>query len=388
MSRQQIQSLAATPRAAFACGVLLVLGACGQNGNDQGQGPGMGPGGEFPPAPVTLAEVRSEQVRLEADYAGRLQGSRQAEVRARVGGILEARLYEEGGLVEEGAPLFRIEEAPFRIALQRAEAEQANSRAVLNQAQREWRRVAGLFDQGAVSARERDRALAEREAAEARIALAEAGVAQARLELDYTTARAPVDGVTGLESVTEGNLLASGALLTTVTQLDPVQVRFAMPAEDAMARQLLAENGGEDWLEARLLFPDGTVYPQAGQVDFTASTVDPRTGNVVARAVFPNPDRRLKPGALVRIRLAVERLDGVFRIDAAAVSQGREGPILFVVDNEDTARARPVRLGPVVDGRQIVLEGLEDGDRVVVNGQVALRDGAKVAVEPGAGRSE
>lgn len=366
--------------------VTLALSACGQDEGEGGQAPG--PGANGPPMPVTYIEVLSEDVRVEADFAGRLYGAREAEVRARVGGILEERLYEEGQVVEQGAALFRIEPAPYRIALQRAEAEQANAQAALNQAEREWLRVSGLFDQGALSERERDRALAERELAQARHALAAAGVAQARLDLDYTIVRAPVAGVTALEAVTEGNLLSPGTILTRVSQLDPIHVRFALPESSAAARRGLADELSDEWLEARLLFADGSRYDSAGRIDFTASTLDPRTGNVISRAVFPNPDHRLVPGALVRVRLAVDRLASVHRIDAEAVSQGADGPIVFVVDDDDTARARSVRLGPVVDGMQVVLEGLADGERVVINGQVALRDGARVNPEARNGRED
>lgn len=372
----------ATPVVVLA--LAISVGACSDTPNNDARGPGE----DRPPTPVTFVEAQRETVRVTADYAGRLHGSREAEVRARVGGILEERLYEEGAVVAEGAALFRIDQRPYRIALQRAEAEKANAQAALNQAQREWRRVSGLFDQGAISERERDRSLSERELGEARLALAEAGVAQAQLDFDYTTVRAPIAGVTGLETVTAGNLLAHGALLTTVTQLDPVQVRFSLPAEDAATRRALVNDGATALLEAELLFPDGSAYELPGVIDFTGSTVEARTGNVNLRAEFPNPENRLVPGALVRVRLVIEELDAVHLVEPEAVVQGPAGPVLFVIHEETTVQARSVRPGPLVDGRQVILEGLSDGDRVVVNGQVALRDGAEVAPEARAARSE
>jgi len=377
------------PRVSLLPGPIIVLGlTAGLVGCGQGRENGMaGPGGEMPPAPVTTIEVRSETVRLHADYAGRLHGSREAEVRARVGGILEERLYEEGEVVEQGAALFRIDPAPYRIALQRAQADKANAEATLRHAEREWQRVSGLFDKGAVSERERDRARSDLELGRAQLARAEAGLAQARLDLDYTTVTAPIAGATGLETVTEGNLLAHGALLTTVTQLDPIQVRFALPESAAAARRALASNGQAGLLEADLLLADGTTYPAGGVIDFTASTVDPATGNVVLRAQFPNPDYRLVPGALARVRIIIDQLDNVFRVDPEAVSQGAAGPVVYVVE-DSVANARPVRLGPETQGEQLVLEGLKDGDRVVVNGQVALRDGARVNAEAREPRSD
>jgi membrane fusion protein, multidrug efflux system len=372
------------PVAVLAFG--MVLAACGEAPPVQGQG-GAGAGG-FPPSPVTYVEVQPERVSVQRDFAGQLQGAREAEVRTRVGGILEARLYREGDRVEEGTPLFRVEREPYEIALQRAEAELANARAALNQAEREWQQVSGLFAQRVISERERDQALSNKELAEARLALAEAGMAQARLELSYTTVRAPIPGVTGLESLTEGNLVSAGTLLTTVTQLDPVQVRFAMPATVATARRVLQEQIGAEALAAGLVFPDGATYGLEGTVDFTASTVDAATGNVTLRAVFPNPDGLLKPGARARVRLVVEQLEDAMLVDAEAVSQGASGTIVYVVAEDNTARARPVTLGPLVDGRQMVRAGLAAGDRVIVNGQVAVRHGAPVQAQPRNARAE
>jgi membrane fusion protein (multidrug efflux system) len=163
-----------------------------------------------------------------------------------------------------------------------------------------------------------------------------------------------------------------------VTQLDPVQLRFSLPAADAATRRALQDAAGGTGLGVELYWADGSVYTYRGEVDFLASTVDPDTGNVVAQAVFPNPERALRPGETVRVRLVVERLEGVFMLPPEAVSQGGDGPKVFLVTEESTARARPVRLGPLVDGQQVVLEGLSAGDRVVINGQVALQDGTAV----------
>ncbi len=363
------------PRGAWLV-VVLALAACGRDGGGGGA-PGPGGPGEMPPAPVTVATMQAETVVIEADYTARVRGLRQAEVRARVGGILEERLYTEGAEVEAGAPLFRIDQAPFRIALERARAERANAQAALNQAEREWRQVSALFEQAAVSERERDLALSNTELASARLAQAEAGVSQAELELGYTTVRAPVSGVTELEQVTPGNLLSVGAMLTTVTQLDPVQLRFSLPAADAAARRALQDAGVTE-LGVTLFWPDGSVYTHRGQVDYLASTVDPETGSVAAQAVFPNPGRALRPGETLRLRLVVKRLENVFLLPPEAVSQASDGPRVFVVTQENAAQARPVQLGPLYDGRQVVLDGLGAGDRVVVNGQVGLQDGAAV----------
>lgn len=325
--------------------------------------------------PVTTQIAQPETVTVTGEFAGRVRGSREVEVRARVSGILERRLYNEGAVVEEGAELFQIEPAIYEIALQQAQAELTNAIADRNQAAREWQRVAALFERNAISARERDRDRSALELAEARVKSAEAHVAEAQLNLDYTIVRAPISGATGMETLSEGSLIERGELLTTLTQLDPVQVRFALPETDAALRrspESLAH-------EVRLVLPDGSVYDREGVVDFTDSTVDASTGTVSTRAVFENPDSALTPGQFVRIRVPLEVLQDVFPIDPSAVSQGGQGPRVFLVHDGSTVEARQVTLGPLVDGRQIVVDGLSTGDVIVVDGHVALRDGMPVA---------
>lgn len=372
-----------TPTGAARLALLLAAAAamvgCGSNAQSDGQHP------ERPPAAVTVTEVHPRSVTVEAEYAGRVRGPREVEVRARVDGILERRLYQEGQFVAQDEALFRIDREPYAIALAAAEAEQADAAAALTNAEREWERIRQLYAQHAVSRSHRDRTEAEFQGAAARLAGARAAVADARRSLRYTEVAAPIAGATGLEVVPEGSLLERGALLTTITQHDPVHVLFALPENDAAAqraarRALGAEEAPEALHSARVRLSDGAWHPRAGTVNFTDSTIDQRTGTVAARAVFPNPDLALVPGQFVRVRVALERLEGVFVIDETAVGEGPEGAQVFVVDDQQIAHARPVRLGPVVEAGQVVLEGLAAGERLVVNGQVALRDGAPVTV--------
>lgn len=354
----------------------LLLSACSEPQGEDRQ----------PPPPVRFTTVEPVDVTIEEEYAGRVRGSREVEVRSRVEGIVLERLYNEGQLVSEGDELFLIDPRRYEIAVQQAEAEVANARASYNQAEREWRRISGLYEQDAVSERERDQARSTLELAEAGVALARAGLASAQLNLDWTRVTAPIPGVTGLETVSEGSLISTGALLTRITQTDPVHVRFALPERDAVmqrrARRAMHGRGGDSERTARLELPDGSEYPGPGRVDFTDATIDPRTGSVSARAVFPNSDGELVPGQFVRIRMTTREFEQVFSVPREAVAEGADGPRLFIVSDDDTVSARRVELGPTRGTSRIVISGLESGERVVVSGLGNLRDGMPVQAQP------
>lgn len=356
--------------------LLLALAACGGDGDQQPP----------PPPPVTYDTFELTDVAISEVYAGRARGSREVEVRARVQGILQDRLYVEGQVVDAGDELFLIDPEPYEIALQQAEAERSNAQARHSQAEREWRRVSGLFEQDAISERERDRARSELELAEAGLALANAGVASARLNLDWTRVTAPIAGATGLETLSEGSLISQGTLLTTLTQIDPVHVRFAVPERDAAmqraVRRARDDNGEEHRRTATLTLPDGNDYAHPGVVDFTDVSIDARTGSVSARAVFPNPGGRIMPGQFVRVRLVTQELEDVILLPPAAIGQDQESARVFIVGDDDRVSSRQVRLGPVVDGRQVVTDGIQSGERVVVAGLSMLRDGQAVQPRP------
>ncbi|CCG96795.1 MULTISPECIES: efflux RND transporter periplasmic adaptor subunit [Marinobacter] len=359
--------------------LLMLTGCSGQDGEGQQAG-----AGGMPPAAVVVQQATLADVTVRQDYAGRARGAREVEVRARISGILEQRLYEEGQMVREGDALFRIDRKPAAAALQRARAQRQVAEADVQQAEREWKRISSLFERNAVSERERDSAQSALELARANLAVANAGVAQAELDLGYTDVTAPISGVTSLEDFPEGSLIDTGTLLTTIVQLDPVHVRFALPENDAnirrAAREGMVRADQEQNVSARLVLADGSEYDLDGRIDFTASTLDPRTGTVSARAVFPNPEQVIVPGQFVRVRVELQSFDDVITVPERAVTQGQNGPVVYVVDDDSKARIREVELGPVSDGRQILLSGLDAGDRYIVSGLVNLRDGAAVNV--------
>jgi membrane fusion protein (multidrug efflux system) len=362
--------------------LMLVFGlsACsGENSENAGQG------GSAQSAPEVITETaESVDVNVRQDYAGRARGAREVEVRARIQGILEERLYREGQIVREGDSLFRIDPRPAQAALQGARAQRQVAEADLRQAEREWNRISSLYERNAVSERDRDSARSALELAQANLAVAEAGVTEAELNLGYTDVRAPVNGVTSLEDLPEGSLIDQGTLLTTIVQQNPVHVRFSLPESDAAiqraAREAMTDSASASDVDASLVMANGEVYERTGTVDFTASTLDPRTGTVSARAVFPNPENQIIPGQFVRVRVQLQNLQSVVTVPEKAVTEGADGPQVFVVDDDNMARVRPVRLGPVVGGRQVILEGLAGGETFITSGLVNLRDGTEVRV--------
>lgn len=353
-----------------ALSTLLVLAGCSNDNNGDQQG-GM------PPAAVVVETAQLTDASVLQDYAGRARGAREVQVRARINGILQERLYEEGQMVNEGDALFRIDRQPAEAERQRARAQTQVAQADLRQAEREWNRISSLYDRNAVSERERDNAQSALEMARANLAVANAGLVQAELQLGYTEVRAPVSGVTSLEDFPEGSLVDVGTLLTTLVQLDPVHVRFSLPEDDATIRRAARE--GQN-VSARLVLSDGSEYAEDGRIDFTASTLDQRTGTVSARAVFPNNDHVIVPGQFVRVRVQLQNFEDVVTVPEKAIGQGPNGTVVYVVDDENVAHAREVTLGPVSDGRQILLDGLNAGDRYIVSGLTNLRDGAPVNV--------
>ncbi|MDX1588721.1 MAG: efflux RND transporter periplasmic adaptor subunit [Oleiphilaceae bacterium] len=378
------------PRTVLLLLPVLLLSACGDTPEDSGGG-GQG---EKPAPPVTVQTVTKTRVDINEQYAGRVRGAREVAVRNRVAGVLKERLYQEGQWVEKGEPLFQIHREPFEVALQAAQAQKQSAQADLNQAEREWRRVSRLYKQKAVSERDRDMALSALELARASMAVAESGISRARLELSYTRVEAPISGVTGLETLSEGALLEKGTSLTHMTQLDPVHVRFAIPQSDArlqdQARRAMGGEGSEEGApEATLILSSGEEYEHRGVIDLAASTLDAQTGTVRARAVFDTPERQVVPGEFVRVRMTLETLEEAVLLPTRALGDSPQGRRVFVVDEEDRARQHIVKTGPVIGDNTLILDGLDEGDSVVVNGIAALRgDGMQVSVSSGGEESQ
>lgn len=374
-----------TLAAVFAAGMSLA--ACGDQQQQQQRA-------AMPPPEVEVIEVAARDLPLTYEYAGRITGSREVEVRARVGGILLERTYVEGQAVKQGDVLFRIDPEPYRVQLARAEAHYRQEEARLLQADRNWKRIAPLYERDTVSERQRDEALSALDLAKAGVAVAQAEVNAAKISLGYTEVRAPVSGVTSTEAVSEGSLVGTGAnesLLTRITQLDPLYVNFAIPDSEWTTLQVAIAEGRIQTESARLMpievrLTSGGPVQLVGQLDFTESSVDPATGTIRARAVVPNPEGRLLPGQFVRVTLRGLTLKDGIGVPQKAVMQGPQGAFVYVLAEKDgqvQAQVRPIRLGQAVNDAWVVSRGLASGDRVVTEGIMKVRPGQPVRAASG-----
>ncbi|GEO13705.1 efflux RND transporter periplasmic adaptor subunit [Microvirga aerophila] len=340
-----------------------------------------------PPPEVGIIVARPAEVPYPEEFAGRIAGFRDVEVRPRVGGLLLKREYEEGSRVTQGQVLFRIDPATYQVALDRAQAQLQQAQATLRQAEENFNRTEELFRRGVSTDVLLDEARAQRDQARAGVSLAQAELEGARLNLDYTTVAAPASGVTALQSPPIGSLiLAQQTLLTIISQLDPAYVDFSFTIGQVQGFRALNTQREKpitaNDLSVELLHAQETVYPQRGRIDTAAQRVDPQTGTVQARAIFPNPEGILLPGQFVRVRILGNTLPNAIVIPRQAVSQGPQGPSVYVLGGNDVAQVRPIRLGPEVAAGWVVPEGLSGGERIIVDGVIRVRPGQPVRPAP------
>lgn len=356
---------------------LLLLSACA--GEAEQPAP--------PPLAVETVTIEGEPIPNVIELPGRVTAIRKAEVRARVTGILEDKLLDEGSYVREGQPLFRIDPRELRASLaqqqaslQRAQATAANARGVVE-------RYRPLVEENAISRQEFDAAVAASRAADADVAQIRAQVESASLQLGYTTVRAPISGRAGRAQVTEGALVSAteATLLTTIEQIDQVYVVFSNSAQDVLSiRRSLADGSlvlaDDGSVPVTLTLPDGTEYPIAGTIDFFDQSVNEATGTVELRARVANPEGILLPGQFVRVRVeAGSYVDGI-AVPQVAVTMTENGGSVFVIDKDGVAQLRQIKLGAMFDGKWIVESGLKVGDRVITNNIQKLRGGMPVTV--------
>ena len=355
--------------------LCLTLVGCNQNAAQQNAGA---------PLPVTTLQLQAKIVPLVIDTVGRTEGSKEVELRARVSGILDKRVYAEGAAVKAGAVLFTIEPEPFVIALEHARAAHAEEQARNNQARRNADRLKELLAKNLVSRSDADTAISALEASDAAIMAAQAKVREAELNLSYTKVAAPIGGITGRALHSEGSLVTAGtdsSLLTTVIQANPIWARFALSGNEFEALRTATREAKDLTLTVELLRQDGTVYPNKGRVNFSASTVDASLGTVQLRAEFPNADLSILPGEYVRVRLS-GGAQPALSVPQIAVLQGAKGPYVWVVNAESNAEQRNIKTGAWSGDEWRVLEGLRDGDVVIVDNVLKLKPGQAVKSQP------
>lgn len=352
----------------------LLLSACGSGQQEQHQ---------MPPPEVTVQTVEKNPVPLDLTYTARTVGSREVEVRARVGGIVLKRRYEEGGPVKQGQPLFLIDPEPVRARLASARAEVAVAKARLEEARRQRDRVLPLFEKNAVSQSRRDEAVSAFEVAEASHAAAESAQRMAQLDLEYTDVRAPISGLSSREVLSEGSLVSTeqgSSLLTKIVQVDPLYVEFSVPeAEAAMIRASLAPANQAAAPSVKLLLESGQEYPEPAKVTFVDNAVDINSGTVRVRAVMKNPEAQLIPGQFIRARVDGVMLSNVVAVPRKAVMSSAQGQFIWIVNGEQKIEFRPVQVGRSMGNNIVVTDGLAPGDRYVVEGVLKVQPGIQVS---------
>ena len=335
---------------------------------------------------VSVVTVTPQARAVVRELPGRIAPTRVSEVRPRVSGIVVERLFSQGSEVKAGDPLYKIDPRPFEVEVQSTEAALARAKATLDQATLHARRVATLTSQRAAPESENEKAVSAERQAAADVEGRKADVARARLNLDYATIRAPIDGIVGAALASEGALVVQNetASLATIQQLDPIYADFTQSVTELNQLRRALESGDLDRIapdaaKVRLVLDDGAIYPVAGKLLFSDAKVDAHTGQVTLRGEFPNPKRELLPGMYVRV-LIEQGID----FDAIAVPQqaiqrnGGGGSEVFVVKDDNHVAVQPVRTGSVQGGQWFVTEGLKAGDKVVVEGFQKFAAGDKV----------
>jgi len=323
------------------------------------------------------------------ELPGRLQAVRTSEVRARVDGIVQRRLYTEGTDVVSGQALFQIDPRELNAKLNAAQAALARAEATAANAQQDVSRYKGLVAQQALSQQEYDAAVARLRTAQADVAQARAQIATARLNLSYTTVTAPISGRAGRAMVTEGALVsgAGATLLTTIEQIDPIYANFSQSSSDLLALRKRISSGAvqvttPNDVPVHLVLEDGSQYRLPGRLDFVDMSIDETTGTAALRAKFPNPQRTLLPGQFVRARIEAGVQAKGLLVPQRVVTVSPQGATVMVVNAKNIAEARPVKVGALEGGSWVIQSGLDPGERVIVDGLQKAAPGKPVKPVP------
>jgi len=374
--------------------LILAVAACGKSQQQAGGFHG------FPPAAVTVQKVEPQTFPVSFEYVGQTQGSKDVEVRARVTGIIEKRLYQEGSFVKAGQPLFIIDARPYQAQVNAANADLARAQAQKAQADRELARLKPLAERKAIGQKEADDAASNADFAAAAVKSAQAKLAELNLNLGYTKVLAPISGLSSRAQKSEGSLATQNeTLLTTISQIDPIWIVFNVSENEQLRLNRAVTNGQltlprDNAYDVTVKLSDGSTFPKQGKINFADTRVNPTTGTYEMRAEIPNADGALKPGQFVRVILrGASRVD-VLAVPQVAVLDGPQGKFVYVAgkkDGKDVAMPRPVVVGDWVaangTNEWVIDSGLKPGDPVIVNGVAKLMPGGPINIgaEPAAG---
>lgn len=380
-------------RAITALSLTLVVAACGQSQQQAGGFHGM------PPADVTTVKLEPKTLPATFEYVGQTTGSKEVEVRARVTGILEKKLFQEGAWVKAGQVLFVIDPKQMQAATAALEAEVVRAQAAKAQAEREVARLKPLAERKAVGQKEADDAISNSEIMAAQLRAAEAKLAETKLNLGYTQVTAPIAGLSSRAPKSEGSLVtANDTLLTTISQVDPMWIPFAIAENQQLQLNKSVGEGRltlpkDNAFDVQVRLADGSVLDRKGRINFSDTRINPSTGTFEMRAEVSNKDGLLKPGQFVRVKLLGAVRNNAIAVPQVAVMDGTQGKYVYVVDKDkdgkEIAAARPITLGDwvTVDSQNlwVVEGGLKPGEQVIVDGVAKLRPGAPIKVGvPGA----
>jgi len=336
---------------------------------------------------VTLVTVMSKSTPVDFEFTAQTQSSREVEIRARVDGFLERRMYTEGALVEAGQVMFIMDTRPFEAALQTAKGALAQQQARLYVTKQNLSRVVPLAAMNALSKKDLDDATGNEKQAEAAVIAAQGEVQTAQLNLSYTTIRSPLKGLSSFARVQEGSYVTptQSGLLTYVYQLDPIWVNFSISEnellryrEEIRKDQLHFPPGNK--FDVTVIQADGSIYPQTGRIDFTNPAFSTETGTFLVRAVFTNPKGTLRPGQFVKARVVGAVRPNAILVPQRAVLQGAKSHFVWVLDEQSKPRQRVVEVGEWHGDDWFVTSGLRQGDRVVVDGAVRLAADSQIRV--------
>lgn len=334
-----------------------------------------------PPPGVTVTPVVKKDVEIQQEWVGSMLGNVDADIRPKVDGFLLKQLYAEGSYVNKGQPLFELDSRQAQASVEQAKGKLERARASLTQAQIDVKRYTPLVAQRAISQAELDKAMSMERAAKAEVDANQAVLDNANLNLNWTTVTSPISGIAGISKVGVGDLMTPVTVMTTISNVDPINIDFSIAERDYM-RFRREKSGKSAGRSLQLILGDGTEYSQRGRALHVNREVDSRTGTIQVRAEFPNPGNVLRPGQYARIRAVTEVRKGALLIPQRAIAELQGVYQVGVVGPDNKVTVKAVNLGPQVGDEWIVESGLQAGDNVIVDGLQRVRNGMTVAPAP------